>query len=400
MGELVFGLQNPHNYLNPSPNLRPSQNDVPNMQVKINEGKVWIGQGMVTVFTSLSPTLVAPAPLTARIDAIGVNATTGNLQVITGTATATPPVVPVQPNKDFYPICLVLLQASTTSLTNQNLIDVREVGNFGQATTWAHNDLSGRSAADCHPESAITGLVADLADRPNTATFNAALATKADVGGTPSEIFVLNTDVTGAPTENGRIQVKRGTAPFNAEIRWNETLDRWELTKSDGSFEPIVFGGSGPLSPILTINSLDEDGTGNFLISAKGGSFTSITAGPAANQISVEDGDWVYWNLPQATVAPTSNIILGTMVVPSGSTVAQVRLGVRRTDDVADATLFSRATQTGVGANTVATSSEGPVVLSLPTPLVATERLGFAVENTDVAAKNVVAIAAALIRRV
>lgn len=49
MGELVFGLQNPRNYLNPSPNLRPSQNDVPNMQVKINEGKVWIGQGMVTV---------------------------------------------------------------------------------------------------------------------------------------------------------------------------------------------------------------------------------------------------------------------------------------------------------------------------------------------------------------
>ena len=45
-------------------------------------------------------------------------------------------------------------------------------------------------------------------------------------------IIVLNNNVTGAPTENSGIAVERGTSD-NAELRWNETSDEWEI--SDGT---------------------------------------------------------------------------------------------------------------------------------------------------------------------
>lgn len=47
-------------------------------------------------------------------------------------------------------------------------------------------------------------------------------------------IITLNSNYTGSnPTENGGIEVERGTLP-NVSIRWNESTDKWELT-SDGS---------------------------------------------------------------------------------------------------------------------------------------------------------------------
>lgn len=46
--------------------------------------------------------------------------------------------------------------------------------------------------------------------------------------------IVLNSDYTGStPSENASIEVKRGTLP-NVAIRWNESIDAWELT-NDGT---------------------------------------------------------------------------------------------------------------------------------------------------------------------
>jgi len=41
--------------------------------------------------------------------------------------------------------------------------------------------------------------------------------------------FILNKDVTGAPTENGIFKVERGTST-DATMTWNETDDRWDFT--------------------------------------------------------------------------------------------------------------------------------------------------------------------------
>lgn len=51
--------------------------------------------------------------------------------------------------------------------------------------------------------------------------------------------IVLNSDVTGAPTENAIIRVERGTSA-DVEIKWNETADRWEITNDGTTYHAMV----------------------------------------------------------------------------------------------------------------------------------------------------------------
>lgn len=46
-------------------------------------------------------------------------------------------------------------------------------------------------------------------------------------------ILILNSNVTGSPTENAGIEIERGTST-NVSIRWNESTDRWQFT-NDGT---------------------------------------------------------------------------------------------------------------------------------------------------------------------
>jgi hypothetical protein len=60
--------------------------------------------------------------------------------------------------------------------------------------------------------------------------------------------FILNKDVTGAPTENGIFKVERGTST-DATMTWNETDDRWDFTDN------VLAGGwLGAQADIIYIN--------------------------------------------------------------------------------------------------------------------------------------------------
>lgn len=50
---------------------------------------------------------------------------------------------------------------------------------------------------------------------------------------------VLNSNVTGSPTTNSGIEVERGTSA-NVAIRWNETLDVWEITTDGSGYSSIA----------------------------------------------------------------------------------------------------------------------------------------------------------------
>ena len=52
-------------------------------------------------------------------------------------------------------------------------------------------------------------------------------------------IIVLNNNVTGTPTENGGIEIERGTAT-NVYLRWNETTDLWQVSDNAGSSEDLL----------------------------------------------------------------------------------------------------------------------------------------------------------------
>lgn len=51
-------------------------------------------------------------------------------------------------------------------------------------------------------------------------------------------IVVLNTDVTGAPSQDAGIEVERGTST-NTALRWNETTDRWQFTNNGTTYYDI-----------------------------------------------------------------------------------------------------------------------------------------------------------------
>ena len=51
--------------------------------------------------------------------------------------------------------------------------------------------------------------------------------------------MVLNSDVTGTPSENAGIEIERGTSA-NVGIQWNEADDTWELTKNGSTYYDIL----------------------------------------------------------------------------------------------------------------------------------------------------------------
>lgn len=62
-------------------------------------------------------------------------------------------------------------------------------------------------------------------------------------------ILVLNKDVSGTPSENAGLEIRRGTST-NAKLLWNETSDHWEIASG------------GTTGRILTVS---DEGTGNGL---------------------------------------------------------------------------------------------------------------------------------------
>jgi hypothetical protein len=59
-------------------------------------------------------------------------------------------------------------------------------------------------------------------------------------------IITLNSNYTGSnPTENAGIEVERGTLA-NVSLRWNETTDRWELTRNGTTFYNITTSEDSP----------------------------------------------------------------------------------------------------------------------------------------------------------
>ena len=51
-------------------------------------------------------------------------------------------------------------------------------------------------------------------------------------------IITLNSNEAGTPSENGGIEIERGTST-NVALRWNETSDKWQLTEDGSAYEEI-----------------------------------------------------------------------------------------------------------------------------------------------------------------
>ena len=101
-------------------------------------------------------------------------------------------------------------------------------------------------------------------------------------------ILILNSDETGTPSQNGGIEIERGTST-NASLIWNESIDQWQVglsgseislvdvSSTQSLFNKTINGGSNTISNIgntsLTNSSITIAGTSTAL----GGSITAAT---------------------------------------------------------------------------------------------------------------------------
>lgn len=123
-----------------------------------------------------------------------------------------------------------------------------------------------------------------------TTTINSATLNVAD------NQITLNSDVTGAPSENAGLKVERGTST-DVDIRWNETDDKWQFTNDGTNYTNLAAGiptggiimWSGAANAIPTGWALCDGGgsrpdlRGKFIIgaSASGGYAVAATGGTA-----------------------------------------------------------------------------------------------------------------------
>ena len=116
--------------------------------------------------------------------------------------------------------------AAATSLTAEGDIyyaDDTDRVNVYDGAAW-------RQLLDTHGNQTITNDLTISGDLFVTGTTTYSNTTNLD---TDAAFITLNTDVTGAPSEDAYLEVERGTST-NVRVQWNETNDRWEFT-NDGS---------------------------------------------------------------------------------------------------------------------------------------------------------------------
>ena len=152
----------------------------------------------------------------------------------------------------------------------------------GSDATIAIGQAVGTSASVQFAQITTTGNVTvggDLTVSGTTTTVNTETINLAD------NIIVLNSNATGAPSENAGLEIERGSST-NVQIRWNETSDKWEITEDGSTYYDIAttFYVDGQ-----TITTLDEIGDVNIT--------------------SASSGDFLKWN---GTAWANDSIDLGT----------------------------------------------------------------------------------------
>lgn len=135
--------------------------------------------------------------------------------------------------------------------------------------------------------------------------------------------IVLNSNVTGTPTEDSGIEVERGTGT-NVLLRWDESSDRWQFTNNGSTYYNI------PISSEYSNNSGDITGVtvtaGNGLTG--GGSATS---GAYSKTLNVVGGTGITAaadaiNLDTATASALGGVKIGSRItIASGVISADVQ---------------------------------------------------------------------------
>ena len=121
-----------------------------------------------------------------------------------------------------------------------SIIDAEDVNELQTPVGVALNSDGEITTGHVKPVSISTNIAHDFTF-PNDLTVNGNLDVKGTLTSLQTETvtiddnkILLNSNVTGAPTEDSGIEIERGSSP-NVELIWEETVDGWQMKDSSGS---------------------------------------------------------------------------------------------------------------------------------------------------------------------
>lgn len=149
----------------------PRAQDVPNMTVRVDAGRLPIGNNVLHV--AAQDTVAFTAPLgNPRIDRVVIDNATGAVSVLIGTPAASPTAPAITDGKTS--VCQVLLQTSSTTITNAMITDERGLSPVVFTTAYSRSLLAAANAAAARATLAL-GALATLSSVPNGALDGPAL---------------------------------------------------------------------------------------------------------------------------------------------------------------------------------------------------------------------------------
>ncbi len=123
----------------------------------------------------------------------------------------------------------------------------------------------------------------------NLTVSGATVTIEASTLSTTDNIIVLNSDVTGSPTEPGGIEIERGSST-NALIQWNETGDYWEAGVA-GSLSQLITEATDYDSWTINSDSGTEGITNGTTIDFAGGTGISTAYNTGTNTLTITNDD-------------------------------------------------------------------------------------------------------------
>ena len=98
-------------------------------------------------------------------------------------------------------------------------------------------------------------------------------------------MVLLNSNVTGSPTENAGIEVERGTSA-NVQLRWNESTDKWQVTEDGTNYVNIALAGDSiTTSQITDFTEASQDVVGGMV---SGSNSLSVSYNDTAGTLSLD----------------------------------------------------------------------------------------------------------------
>ena len=213
-------------------------------QLKVYDGTDWTNVGgditgvNITAGTGLTGTVsTTSGQHTQTIDL----ADTGVTAASYGSSTAIP-VITVNAQGQITAASTAAISTDLTIAADSGSNDIVSIGTdtltFAGTTNEIETTVSNNQIQIGLPDDVTIGndlvVSGNLTVSGTTTTVNTETINLAD------NIITLNSNYAGSsPSENGGIEIERGTADDNVALRWNETGDTWELTKNGTDYYEI-----------------------------------------------------------------------------------------------------------------------------------------------------------------